>query len=100
MSILDLQVDQHPIEVQKLKAKMEVIQAALLAGTPGLSDALKDIHQNLQQHEDLTYLFDDNDMALVHKAFEKHKQVKLIQEAVEKPKRQSKKLTESDLKSL
>lgn len=99
MSILDLQVDQHPIEVQKLKAKMEIVQSALLADTPGLSDALKDIHQNLQQHEDLIHLFDDDDMARIHKAFEKHKQVRLIQEAVT-TKKKTKKLTDSDLNNL
>ena len=102
MSILDLQLDQQPPEIQKLQARMQQIENELKDRTPGLAEALVDIHKNLQLHEELTNLLDDTDIARLHKAHEIHKQYKLIvkEEKVAKKAAKSKKLTNDDLAGL
>lgn len=79
MSILDLQEEQQPPEVQRLIARMDQIQGQLLEQTPLLHEALADIHKILHQHEELVHLMSDEDIAKLHQAFEKHKGVVLVQ---------------------
>lgn len=99
MSILDLQAEQQPVEVQQLKARMQQIQSELTTKTPGLPEALADIHRILLSHEDLVHMLDDDDINKLHKAFELHKQVTMIQKETKKPSSR-KKLSNDDLASL
>jgi hypothetical protein len=62
MSILDLQAEQQPIEVQHLQARMQQIEAQLIENTPQLPDALVAIHKMLLEHEELTNMLDDDDI--------------------------------------
>lgn len=84
MSIKDLEVSQKPMELQQLKTRMIEIEQALITNTPGIVDAMIDVHKNLQQHEELVLYLSDDDIATLHKAHEKHKQVVLIQKEVKK----------------
>lgn len=99
MSILDLQAEQEPIEVQTLKARFQDLVKDLETKTPGLSDALIFIHKHLQLHEELVHHFDDDDIAKLHKAHETYKQFAMIQKEVKKVGK-SKKLTENDFANL
>lgn len=99
MSILDLEIEQQPIEVQQLKSRMYQIQQNLLDNTPGLPEALADIHKNLLQHEELIHLLDDEDIHRIHAGFEKFKQFTLVQKEVKAVKK-NKKLTNEDLSNL
>lgn len=79
MSIKDLEVNQAPIELQQLKARMIIVEQGLISDTPGIVNAMIDIHKNLQEHEELVQFLSDEDIHLLHLAHEKHKQVVLIQ---------------------
>ncbi len=100
MSIRELEVSQQPIEVQKLKARMKEIEQRMIDGTPGIVDAMIDIHKNLQEHEELVLLMNDDDIALLHKAHEKHKQFILVQKETKKVGKGGKKLSNDDLLNL
>jgi hypothetical protein len=101
MSIKELEVGQQPLEVQSLKARMIEIEKKLIDGTPGIVDAMVDIHKNLLDHEELILLLDDNDIAMLHKAHEKHKQFVLVQKEVKAVgKGGKKKLSDNDLANL
>lgn len=86
MSIRELEASQQPLQVQQLQARMKEIQQKLIDGTPGIVDAMVDVHKNLQQHEELIHLMSDEDIAILHRAHEKHKQVALIQNEIKKTK--------------
>lgn len=98
MSIKDLQVNQQPLNVQQLQVRFNDVATKLIDGTPGLPEALVDIHKNLMQNEHLVHLLDDDDIAVLHKAHEKYKQFILVQKEVKKSK--SKKLSNDDLSKL
>lgn len=100
MSIRELEASQKPIEVQQLKARMIEIHQKLIDGTPGIIDAMIDIHKNLQQHEELILLMSDDDIRELHLAHEKHKQYHLIQKETKKVGKGGKKLTDNDLANL
>lgn len=100
MSLLELQADQQPLEVQNLIARMKEIAEKLVTQTPGLPEALAHIHKNLMMHEELVELMDDDEIALLHAAHEKHKQFKLVQNEVKATKKTTKKLTNDDLNNL
>lgn len=99
MSIKDLEVSQLPLEVQSLKARMIEIENKLKDGTPGIVDAMIDIHKNVQQHEELIHFLSDDDIAMVHRAHEKHKQIHMIMKE-QKKSSAKKKLSDSDLANL
>lgn len=99
MSIKDLEASQKPLEVQLLKARFQEMAQKLVDGTPGIVDAMIDIHKNLQQHEELILLLDDDDIHTLHQAHEKHKQFAMIQKEVKKTTGR-KKLTNDDLNNL
>ena len=84
MSILDLQMEQQPLEVKALRARMEQVQAELIAETPALPDALVAIHKMLLEHEELVNMLDDDDIQKLHKAHEHHKQFHLVNAEVKK----------------
>lgn len=99
MSIKDLEETQQPLEVQQLKAQFQIIAQKLVDGTPGIIEAMIDIHKNLQTHEELVNLLDDDDIQMLHKSHEKHKQFVLV--AInEKQAKTKKKLTSDDLNNL
>jgi hypothetical protein len=100
MSILELQAEQQPLEIQQLQAQFKIIAQKLIDQTPGIVDAMIDIHKNLQMHEELVSLLDDNDIQMLHKAHEKHKQFVLIQVQEKAIKGGKKKLTSDDLSNL
>jgi len=100
MSIRELQVDQSPIEVQQLKARMLQIQDQLVLKTPELPIALADIHKNLLQHEELIHLLDDDDIRLLHQTHELHKQFAMIQKEAKSVSGRRKKLNDNDLANL
>lgn len=100
MSILDLQAEQQPLEVQQLKARFQEVVKKLEDGTPGMMDAMIDIHKNLQTHEELVHLLDDDDIRKLHLAHEKHKGFVLVQQAAKSVKGGKKKLTSDDLGNL
>lgn len=100
MSILDLQDEQSPIEIQQLKSRMYQVQQSLLSDTPGLPEALAEIHKNLLQHEELVHLLDDDDIARIHQGFEKFKQFTLVQKEVKANNKPKKKLSNDDLANL
>ena len=100
MSIRELEVSQKPLEVQQLKARMLEIQQKLIDETPGIVDAMIDIHKNLLQHEELIQFLSDDDIKLIHMAHEKHKQYHLIQKETKKVGKGGKKLTDNDLANL
>lgn len=101
MSILELQEDQQPPEMQRLIARMHQIQENLTVQTSLLHEALADIHKNLAQHEELTNFLSDDDIAKLHKAFEIHKQFALIQKEEKKVSGKGrKKLSDKDLSNL
>lgn len=99
MSIKDLEVSQKSLEVQQLKARMIEIEQGLINTTPGIIDAMIDIHKNLQQHEELVLYLSDDDIATLHKTHEKHKQVVLVQNQIKAAKKKPnlKDLKASDL---
>lgn len=99
MSIRELEVSQQPLEIQQLKAQFQIIEQKLKDQTPGIVDAMIDIHKNLQMHEELVSLLNDDDIALLHKAHEKHKQFVMVQVA-EKTNSKKKKLSSDDLNNL
>jgi hypothetical protein len=99
MSIRELEVAQQPLEVQRLKARMIEIEKRLIDGQPGIVDAMIDIHKNILEHEELALMLSDDDIMMLHKAHEKHKQVVLIQKETKKLSK-NKKLTDDDLKNL
>lgn len=99
MSILDLQMEQQPMEVQALRARMEQVAAELVVGTPQLPDALVAIHKMLLEHEELVHILDDDDIQKLHKAHETHKQFHLVNREVKKVGK-GKKLSNSDLDNL
>lgn len=99
MSIKDLEVSQQPMQVQLLRARMIEIEGKLKDGTPGIMDAMIDVHKNLQDHEELIQFLSDEDIATLHQAFEKYKQVTLVAKEAKKVGK-NKKLTEADLKNL
>lgn len=92
MSIKDLEASQHPLEVQQLRARMIQIEEGLLKDTPGIVDAMVDIHKNLLQHEELVQFLDDNDIHNLHLAHEKYKQVVLVQKNIKQQKKVDKNL--------
>lgn len=98
MSIKELEASQKPLEVQQLQARFREIEAKLLDGTPGIVDAMVDIHKNLLAHEELVLLLDDDDIARLHQAHEKYKQFVLVNKEVKK--KGTKKLTDNDLANL
>lgn len=100
MSIRELETSQQPMEVQLLKARMKEIEQKLIDGTPGIVDAMIDIHKNLQSHEELVLLMSDEDIQLLHRAHEKHKQFVLVAKEVKKVGKGGKKLTSNDLANL
>lgn len=99
MSILDLQTDQQPLEVQALQARMIQIQNELLEKTPQLPDALVTIHKMLIEQEDLVHLLDNEDIKALHKAHEMHKQFAIVNKEVKKVGK-NKKLSQADLDSI
>lgn len=99
MSIKDLQLEQQPIEVQHLIARMKQIEENLITETPGLPEALAEVHKHLQSHEELIHLMDENDIAILHKGFEKFKQIVVFQAAV-KSVGKKKKLSENQLSNI
>lgn len=99
MSIRELEASQKPLNIQLLKAKFQEIEQKLKDGTPGIVDAMVEIHKNLQQFEELVLLLSDDDIALLHQAHEKHKQFVLVQKEVKNTTKR-KKLTNDDLNNL
>lgn len=99
MSIRDLEASQKPLEIQQLKAQFQIIHQKLEDKTPGIVDAMIDIHKNLQLHEELVELISDDDIQELHKAHEKHKQFVLVA-VTEKQAKSKKKLTSDDLSNL
>jgi len=99
MSIAELQLTQQPLEVQQIAQQFKLIEQELVKKTPGLPDALITIHKMLQEHEELTNILGDEDIAMLHKAFELHKQVALIQKETKKLKG-NKKVSDEDLLKL
>lgn len=101
MSILDLQAAQQPLEAQQLQAQFKLIYQKLVDGSPGIVEAMIDIHRNLQMHEELVTLLDDNDIQTLHKAHEKHKQFVLVAaQAKSVSGKGKKKLNNDDLNNL
>lgn len=100
MSIKDLEVSQSPLELQSLKARMIEIEQKLIDGTPGIVDAMVDVHKNLMDHEELIQFMSDDDIAMLHKAHEKHKQFVLVQKETKKVGKGGKKLSDNDLANL
>jgi len=99
MSIAELQAEQQPLEVQQLIQQFKLIEQELIKKTPGLSDALSTIHKMLQEHEELTNILGDEDIANLHKAHEAYKQVALLQKETKKLKG-NKKVSDEDLLKL
>lgn len=99
MSIKDLQTDQHPIEVQQLQARFLQIEKNLVEMTPELPVALAEIHKQLQQHEELIHLLDDEDLMKLHMGFEKYKQIEVFTKAV-KATKSKKKLSDKELSDI
>lgn len=100
MSIKDLEDSQQPLEVQQLKAQFMLVAQKLVDGTPGIVEAMIDIHKNTQLHEELVELFDDEDLAILHKAHEKHKQFVLVQQVAKQTTTRKTKLSSNDLANL
>lgn len=101
MSIIELQSAQQSLEVQRLQARFKEIHTKLVDQTPGIVDAMVDIHKILQQHEELVHLLSDDDIAALHKAHETHKQVVLIQTTAKTTTGKGRnKLTDGQLKNL
>lgn len=100
MSIKDLQTDQQPIEVKHLQARFIQLEQELIAATPELPNALAEIHKQLQQHEELTHLLDDDDCKNLHQSFELFKQHKMIANVQKEIKKKGKKLSESQLNNI
>lgn len=100
MSIRDLQINQQPLEVQQLHAQFKIIEQKMKDGTPGIVDAMLEIHKNLQTHEELVSLLNDDDIQMLHQAHEKHKQFVLVQQTAKKNNTGKKKLTDADLGNL
>lgn len=99
MSILALQAEQQPIEVQSLIARMQQVEQQLIEQTPQLPDALVHIHKMLLEHEELVHLLDDDDIMKLHRAHEMHKQFHLVQKEVKKVGK-NKKLSQSELDNI
>lgn len=99
MSIAELQLDQQPLEVQQLAEQFKKIEQELIKKTPGLPEALITIHKMLQDHEELTNILGDEEIAQLHKAHEAYKQVALVVKEV-KGLKKNKKVTDEDLKNL
>lgn len=102
MSIKNLQKDQQSFEVLRLQENMGKVEAALLEKTPDLPIVLAEIHKDMLKHEELVHIMDDEDIAILHRAFETHKHVVLLQKETDKQAkgRGRKKLTEKDLTNL
>jgi hypothetical protein len=100
MSIRELEVSQKPMHVQVLKARMKEVETALINNQPGIVTAMIDIHKNLQQHEELVHLLNDDDIMLLHQAHEKHKQMHMIVKEEKNQKKAAKKLSNADLSNL
>lgn len=100
MSIRELELVQQPLEVQNLAAQFKIIEQKLKDGTPGIVDAMIDIHKNTQLHEELVNLLSDEDLQLLHKAHEKHKQFVLVAQQSKAVSGKKKKLTGDDLNNL
>lgn len=100
MSIRELETSQQPMQVQLLKARMKEIEQKLIDGTPGIVEAMIDIHKNLQSHEELILLMSDDDIKILHTAHEKHKQFVLVHKETKKVGKGGKKLTSNDLANL
>ncbi len=101
MSIRELQASQQPLEIQQLAIKFKEIENQLVQKTPELPMALVEIHKMLQEHEELTNILDDDDIMILHKAHELHKQFALIQKEEKKlSSRKNKKLSDSDFANL
>lgn len=99
MSIAELQSSQQPLEIQALIQQFKIIEQELIKKTPGLPEALVTIHRMLQEHEELTNILGDEDIALLHKSHEAYKQVALIVKEVKSLKK-NKKISDEDLKNL
>ena len=84
MSIRDLQTNQEPLNVQQLQLRFNEVATKLVDKTPGLPEALFDIHKNLLTNEHLVHLLSDEDIALLHSAHEKYKQFVLVQKETKK----------------
>lgn len=100
MSILALQAEQQPLEVQALIARMQQVEAQLIEQTPQLPDALVHIHKMLLEHEELTHMLGDDDIMKLHRAHELHKQFHLVQKEVKNTKKASKKLSNAELDNI
>lgn len=100
MSIADLQSQQQPLEVQQLAQQFKLIEQELIKRTPGLPEALVTIHKMLQEHEELSNILGDEEIALLHKSHEAYKQVALIHREEKKIKKGNKKLSDNDLSNL
>lgn len=99
MSIAELQTAQQPLEVQQVAEQFKLIEQELIKKTPGLPEALVTIHKMLQEHEELTNILGDEDIANLHKAHEAYKQVSLIVREAKSIKK-NKKISDDDLKNL
>lgn len=99
MSIKELQLEQQPIEVKQIHARFTQVEQALVTEFPGLPEALADIHKQLQSHEELIHIFSDEDIAVLHQAFEKYKQVSIVTKSIKKSS-SKKKLSNDDLATL
>lgn len=100
MSLLTLETSQKPLELQQLQARFKEVAQKLLDGTPGMIEAMIEIHKNLQEHEALVEFFSDEDIAILHRAFEKYKGVVLVQKEEKKVSGRKKKLSDNDLANL
>lgn len=101
MSILSLQEGQQDPNLDRLVIRMKQVEEELVLRTPRLHDALADIHKNLAIHEELVHLMDDDDIAVLHKAHEIHKQYALIQKEEKKVSGKGrKKLSNDELNNL
>lgn len=100
MSIRDLEASQHPLETQQLVAQFRIVEQKLKDQTPGIVEAMIDIHKNLLSHEELVAFLTDEDLQMLHKAHEKHKQFVLIQVTTKQTKKAGKKLNNDDLNNL
>lgn len=73
MSLTVKDVSTEELPIQFLQKQLQDIESKLLLDTPDIKEALILLHKNIITNEHLAHILDDEDIALIHSAHEKHK---------------------------
>jgi len=80
--------------------QLEVLKGMLTTSVPLIPQAMVDLHKNMQAHEELAHLLDDEGIAMLVQIHQRHKGLIIVQMTAAKQKAEANKRTKINVNNI